>query len=229
MTGCPDEEGFGTTDSGTDSTTSDAGDTTSTVTTGATTTSDATASTSEPDEERVCVGAGPGSAPVSECGIDFCPPDALHVEADNASGGDGLEYEGGYPGFQVYKYRTGEEELTLLFDALPDAASTDAWLAENLLQISLRIEYPFQDSPPLGSMSTVFHSATSPWLLEAFAFQGGRFKMTAEIDVTEATQSVHSSEEGCVNGDVGGMCSCQYGGFTIPTTIAVDLSLDHGS
>lgn len=229
MTACPDEKGAGTTDSGlTDTTTSGEGDTTSAATTGPTTTGGTTAATSEADEERLCVGAGPGSAHVAECSVDFCPPDTLQVEANNAGGGDGLEYEGGYTGFQLYKYRSDEEQVTLRFDGLPDVDSTDAWLAENLLAISLWIDYPFPDATPLGSMSTSFNSYTSPWLLEAVVFEGGRFKLTAEIDVTEATQHVYSQDEACYISDVGGMCRCEYGGFTIPTTIAFDLSLAHG-
>ncbi|WAS99373.1 hypothetical protein [Nannocystis punicea] len=226
-TGCPPEKGAGTTDSDPTGTTSSGADTTSAAT-GATTTGDPTAGTTEAEEEPFCVNAGPGSASVQECALDFCPPDALHVEANNADGGDGLEYEGGYTGFQLYKYRTGDEvRLTLQFDAKPDAETTDAVLAENLLAVTMWIDHPFPDATPLGSMSTLFRSETSPWLLEAVVFEGGRFKLTAEIDVTEATQHVYSNSEACYTSDIGGQCRCEYAGFTIPTTIAIDLSLVH--
>ncbi len=224
--GCPEDQGSGATDSdAAEATTGDGETTTATTaaaTTGFPTTGDGATSGAE---ERICVAAGPGSAPVQACNVDFCPPATWLVEARDAGGGVGLVYEGGYPGFEIYKYQTAEEKITLRFDAKPAADATDAWLIENLLSLSLNIDYPFPDATFLGGMSTRLHSDSDPWLLDTITFAGGRFMMNTTSDLTEAIQEVWSSEEACTDDDIAGRCDCQYDGFTISTTFVIDLTL----
>jgi hypothetical protein len=162
---------------------------------------------------------------VPECKNAFCAPAERHLVLSNADGKPGLQANcnGDYC---ALSFSQGDASIYLSFD--PTLAQSS--LSNDSVHQKFQYLWAQVDFPTAPTDHSAFEYQTdAKWGLaaafESISFENGRIKATIHDQTTRVEQDIKSDESGCVSGDVGGECYCDYAGFTIPVVIDLDLSV----
>ncbi|WAS91410.1 hypothetical protein [Nannocystis punicea] len=201
-------------------------------TTGSETTDAPTGSPETEGEPEVCVPPIPGSAEVSECEIDFCPPASWHVVAHNEEGTPGLKCDNwsgscdsNTSDYQAYMFESEDLVIYLSFEPQLADEHSDASFKANFDYLWAEVRFP-----PDPSDHSEFYEQTDAMhgleIFDSFTFEDGRLKASLHLDVDSIVQRIASDHPECISGDISGECSCTYTGLDIPVTIDIDLTVD---
>ncbi len=161
---------------------------------------------------------------VAECRIPFCAPPERHLVLSNADGGPGLRANCN-SGYCALDYTQGDASIYLSFDpTLAVSGIDDSSLHDRFDYLWAQVDFP---DPPTDHSAFWYQTDAKRGLqaFESLSFSNGRLKATIHDQTKQVSQHVVSNEPGCVSGDVGGECFCDYDGFTIPVVIDLDLSV----